>query len=43
MDSVPSLNERRQHLLEIIVADYIETAAPVASQQIARKHELSVS
>ncbi len=30
-------------MLEIIVADYIETAAPVASQQIARKHELSVS
>jgi heat-inducible transcriptional repressor len=43
MDQAPSLNERRQQLLEIIVADYIETAAPVASQQIARKHELSVS
>lgn len=43
MDPAPSLNERRQRLLEIIVADYIETAAPVASQQIARKHELSVS
>jgi heat-inducible transcriptional repressor len=43
MDHAPSLNERRQHLLEIIVADYIETAAPVASQQIARKHKLNVS
>jgi heat-inducible transcriptional repressor len=43
MDQAPSLNERRQHLLEIIVADYIESAAPVASQQIARKHELNVS
>lgn len=43
MDPAPSLNERRRQLLEIIVADYIETAAPVASQQIARKHALSVS
>jgi len=43
MDPAPSLNKRRQHLLEIIVADYIETAVPVALQQIARKHELSVS
>ena len=43
MEQAPPLNERRQHLLEIIVADYIETAAPVASQQIARNHELSVS
>jgi heat-inducible transcriptional repressor len=43
MDPAPSLNERRQHLLEIIVADYIETAAPVASQQIARQHQLNVS
>jgi heat-inducible transcriptional repressor len=43
MDKAPSLNPRRQHLLEIIVADYIETAAPVASQQVARKHDLNVS
>jgi heat-inducible transcriptional repressor len=43
MDPIPSLNERRQHLLEIIVADYIETAAPVASQQIARQHKLNIS
>lgn len=39
----PVLNERRQHLLEIIVADYIDTATPVASQQIARSHDLKVS
>ena len=37
------LNERRQHLLEIIVADYIDTATPVASQQIAHTHNLKVS
>jgi len=43
MNKAPSLNPRRQHLLEIIVADYIETAAPVASQQVARKHDLNVS
>jgi heat-inducible transcriptional repressor len=39
----PRLNPRRQSLLEIIVGDYIRTAAPVASQQIAREHGLSVS
>ena len=43
MSQSPSLNPRRQQLLEIIVADYIETASPVASQQIARKHHLPVS
>lgn len=43
MSQSPSLNPRRQQLLEIIVADYIETASPVASQQIARRHKLPVS
>ena len=37
------LNERRQSLLEFIVGDYIETAVPVASQQIAKRHRLRVS
>ena len=37
------LNTRRQALLEIIVSDYIETAAPVSSQQLARRYELRVS
>ncbi len=37
------LNPRRQTLLEIIVTDYIETAAPVASQQVVRRHNLEVS
>ena len=37
------LNERRQALLQLIVGDYIRTAAPVASQQIARRHDLNVS
>lgn len=39
----PALNRRRQALLEIIVSDYIETAVPVASQQLARRYELRVS
>jgi len=43
MTEGPQLNERRQQLLEIIVADYIDTAIPVASQQIARSHNLKVS
>ena len=37
------LNDRRQSLLEFIVGDYIETAVPVASQQIAKRHRLRVS
>ncbi len=37
------LNQRRQALLEIIVSDYIETAVPVASQQLARRYELRMS
>ena len=41
--ATPALNTRRQALLEIIVSDYIETAAPVSSQQLARRYELRVS
>ena len=41
--SAPGLNVRRQALLEIIVSDYIETAVPVASQQLAKRYELRVS
>jgi heat-inducible transcriptional repressor len=37
------LNERRQALLELIVGDYIRTATPVASQQLALRHHLKVS
>lgn len=44
MQQTPSqLNPRRQTLLEIIVTDYIETASPVASQQVVRRHNLRVS
>ena len=41
--AAPALNTRRQALLEIIVSDYIETAAPVSSQQLARRYEFRVS
>ena len=41
--ATPALNTRRQALLEIIVSDYIETASPVSSQQLARRYELRVS
>jgi heat-inducible transcriptional repressor len=43
MRQAPTLNPRRQSLLEFIVGDYILTAAPVASQQIVRRHDLRVS
>ncbi|MBM3939450.1 MAG: heat-inducible transcription repressor HrcA [SAR202 cluster bacterium] len=39
----PPLNSRRQAILEILVTDYIRTAMPVASQQIAARGDLSVS
>lgn len=41
--SSPELSGRRQLVLEVIVDDYIRTAAPVASQQIVGRHELKVS
>ncbi|MDE2765948.1 MAG: DeoR family transcriptional regulator, partial [Chloroflexota bacterium] len=37
------LNDRRQAILELIVDDYIRTAAPVPSQQVVRRHSLRVS
>ena len=43
MHQPSTLNPRRQNLLEIIVGDYIVSAMPVASQQIARQHDLQVS
>ena len=41
--SETQLNPRRQTLLEFIVSDYIRTAVPVASQQVAARHGLNVS
>jgi heat-inducible transcriptional repressor len=43
VSTLGELNQRRQAILEYIVGDYIRTAAPVASQQLARRPEFSVS
>jgi heat-inducible transcriptional repressor len=43
MQHTPTLNPRRQNILEFIVGDYIQTATPVASQQIAQRHSLKIS
>jgi heat-inducible transcriptional repressor len=37
------LNARHQAILEIIVRDYVQTASPVASQQIVKRDEIRVS
>jgi heat-inducible transcriptional repressor len=37
------LNERRSTLLNLIVEDYVETAVPVGSQYIVRRHQLPFS
>lgn len=37
------LNERKKLILETIIRDYVETAEPVGSRSIVRKHRLGVS
>src|SRR2546430_69875 len=37
------LSERRESLLNLIVDEYVETAMPVGSQYIVRKHGMAVS
>jgi heat-inducible transcriptional repressor len=37
------LTERRAQVLRLIVADYIESATPVGSEQIVRRHRLGLS
>jgi len=37
------LNERRAQVLRLIVADYIESATPIGSEQIVRRHRLELS
>lgn len=37
------LSARRGHILRIIVGDYIDHAAPVGSEHVARRHTLGVS
>jgi heat-inducible transcriptional repressor len=37
------LTERRGHILELIVEEYVDSAVPVGSETIVRKHHLGVS
>lgn len=37
------MDERKQRILQAIVSDYIESAEPVGSRTIARKHDIGVS
>lgn len=41
--STAGLTERRRHLLNIVIQEYIHTAQPVGSSNIARQHDLGVS
>jgi len=37
------LDDRKKRILRAIIDDYIDTAEPVGSRTIARKHELGLS
>jgi heat-inducible transcriptional repressor len=37
------LTERRAQVLRLVVADYVETATPVGSEQIVKRHQLELS
>ena len=37
------MDERKQRVLQAVVQDYIESAEPVGSRTIARRHDLGVS
>lgn len=39
----PMLDERKRRVLQALTDDYIETAEPVGSRNLARKHQLGVS
>jgi len=41
--STAGLTERRRHLLNIVIQEYIHTAQPVGSSNIVRQHDLGVS
>lgn len=40
---LPMLTKRQELILSIIIADYTRTAAPIASEALAREHALGVS
>ena len=37
------LDDRKKRILRAIIDDYIETAEPIGSRSIARKHEIGLS
>ncbi|MCB0062079.1 MAG: heat-inducible transcription repressor HrcA [Caldilineaceae bacterium] len=39
----PNLTERRRHILNIVVQEFVHTAQPVGSQTIAKNYDLGVS
>lgn len=39
----PSLSERKQKILHAVVTDYIQTAEPVGSRAISRRHRMNLS
>jgi len=43
MQMPEQIDERKQRVLKAIIDDYIETAEPVGSRTLARKHDLGVS
>lgn len=39
----PLLTERQERILRLVISDYIQSAAPVASESVAHRHSLGVS
>ena len=37
------IDERKQHILQAVIQDYISSAEPVGSRTLARKYDLGVS
>jgi heat-inducible transcriptional repressor len=37
------MTERRRHILKLVIQEYVETSAPVASEHLVRRHGMSVS
>ena len=38
-----TLDERKRKILQSIIRDYVETAEPVGSRAVVRKHDLKIS
>ena len=40
---VPELNDRAQHILKVLVEDYIQDGQPIGSRKLAKSSGLSLS